>query len=177
MFVPNEFSRTSFGLGSCCDVVLETITVDVNPKSDVVEEAILLLGYLVHTLLLCDVDRVSSDHIYVAVGLARGKEPIRHHNGADSRPEDVPRHQVNTVGPAERVSYGNSFEVVEFLSLDCGGDVRDHFDLSAYEGSERGNEQELGLVVELLYFNKSWARCGNPAEIFVADFRGETGDR
>mmetsp|Transcript_44470 Transcript_44470/g.60321 ORF Transcript_44470/g.60321 Transcript_44470/m.60321 type:complete len:258 (-) Transcript_44470:349-1122(-) len=81
VFEPKEFTLTGLGVGTSSQEIFTTITVEINPETHVVIEA-LLLGESVSVYSLSNIVGVNLNNVDTTIALTWYEETIRYNNGA-----------------------------------------------------------------------------------------------
>jgi hypothetical protein len=157
VLIPNKFSLASLSVATSGQIILATITIDVNPDTHMVEEPRFVRGDL-EQLLVWEV-RWGLQHIDVSIGLARGQESVRDNNSLSVSSENLSRDYADRIGPLELVRQELRFQVTN-LSLSIKGilNIRDDRDLATGERTKFRDQEEflISWVVEFLDRDKSW---------------------
>jgi hypothetical protein len=126
MLEPNELTLASLSVGTGCQEVFATITIDVDPLTGVIEESTLegrdLVVDPLAVLIYEDID--------TAIALAGREETIRNNDRLDSRAENVLRHSSYAVWPLVSIEQSLSLNSAETLVCHCLADGGDHGDLT-----------------------------------------------
>ena len=151
---PEKLSLTLLGIGTGCDKILATITVEVHPESHVIE-VVVLEGSDVDSLeYVCEVVRIHAEDEHSSILFAWDEETVWHKNGTLTENILGDRHDI--VGPLETdgVQLGSleaSWEIVD----NCFLDVSHHVDVSTAHCTEARYKQEVIVTLELAYIVKS----------------------